>query len=126
MPLDKRVGAWKATKADPSQAAINGLNRSIAKATQDFLSEVKELHKKEQQEKAQEKEQSIKQEKEQEKEQSIKQEEGSKSSSSEWDVHNRDEVWSEFLADLNRSSSPDSSPELLPDSSPELLPTTFQ
>ena len=62
MPLDKRVGAWKATKADPSQAAINGLNRSIAKATQDFLSEVKEVRKKEQQEKEHENEQSLKQE----------------------------------------------------------------
>ena len=68
MPLDKRVGAWKAAKADPAQAAINGLNRSIAKATQDFLSEVKEARKKEQREKEQ-------QEKEQEKEQSLKQEE---------------------------------------------------
>ena len=62
MPLDKRVGAWKAAKAEQSQTAINGLNRSIAKATQDFLSEVKEVRKKEQQEKEQEKEQSIKQE----------------------------------------------------------------
>ena len=113
MPLDKRVGAWKAAKADPSQTAINGLNQSIAKATQDFLSEVKEVRRTEQQEK------------EQEKEQSIKQEEGSKSSSSEWDVRDAPS-WSEFLAALNRSSSPDSSPELLPDSSPELLPTTFQ
>ena len=101
MPLDKRVGAWKAAKADQSQTAINGLKWCIAKATEQFLSEVKEVRRKDQQEK------------EQEKEQSIKQEEGSKSSSSEWDVRDAPS-WSEFLAALHRSSSPDS------------LPATFQ
>ena len=62
MPLDKRVGAWAATKAVRSQTEINSLNKTIAKATQDFLSEVKEVRKKEQQEKEQEKDQSMKQE----------------------------------------------------------------
>ena len=62
------------------------LNRDITAATREFLAEVKEVRRKERQEREHEKIQSMKREKEQEKEQSTKQEEGSKSSSTEWGV----------------------------------------